>query len=175
MLKQQKAKIIDEVTKSLSNAQLILLTDYKGMNVENITKLRDDLRKVDAEYKVMKNTLLKISLTNVGLSIDDLSGSLEGTTAILYTDKDPVMALKVLYNFIEENGNIPVVKSGFFERKFIDQAQAKEFSALPPKEVLLAQLVGQIQAPIYSLHAVLSGMLRKLVYVLDGIKDKKPN
>ncbi|BBJ27717.1 50S ribosomal protein L10 [Athalassotoga saccharophila] len=173
MLKQQKFEIVDKLTSSLSKSNLILLTDYKGMNVETISKLRRELSKVNAEYTVVKNTLLKISLKNMGIYVDSIDDHLQGTTAILYTSGDPVLALKGFYKFLDENGNIPVVKSGFFEKKFITAEQAKEFSNLPPKEVLLAQLVGQIQAPIYSLHAVLSGTLRKLLYVLDGIREKK--
>lgn len=175
MLKQQKLEIIDKLTDSLSNSNLILLTDYKGMNVETISKLRREMEKVNAEYKVVKNTLLKISLKNIGLYTDLIDDHLQGTTAILYTAADPILALKGFYKFQDENGNVPTVKAALFEKRFISADQAKEFSNLPPKEVLMAQLVGQIKVPIYSLHAVLSGTLRKLLYVLDGIKDKKSN
>ncbi len=174
MLKQQKAKIIEEMEESLSSAHLILLTDYKGMSVESITKLRDELRKVNGEYRVIKNTLLRISLKNAGINTDD-RGSFDGTTAILFTSGDPILALKAFYNFSNDNANIPVVKWGFMERQFITADQAKELSTLPPRDVLLAQLIGQMQAPIYSLHAVLSSLLRNFLHVLDGIKDKKSN
>lgn len=175
MQKQQKAAIIDELTNSLSKSQMILFTDYKGMNVETINKLRKELSKVDAQYRVVKNTLLKISLKNSKLYPDEIEDYLQGTTAIMYAQGDPVLALKALYNFLDENANALVVKSGLFEGKFINADQAKEFSNLPPRDVLIAQLVGQFQAPVYALHAVLSGTLRKLLYALSEIENKKSN
>ncbi len=93
----------------------------------------------------------------------------------MYAQDDPVLALKSLYNFLDENANALVVKSGLFEGKFITADQAKEFSNLPPRDVLIAQLVGQFQAPIYALHAVLSGTLKKLLYALNEVGSKKSN
>jgi large subunit ribosomal protein L10 len=175
MQKQQKTMIIDELTDSLSKSQLVLFTDYKGMNVETISKLREALSKVNAQYRVVKNTLLKISLKKINLYPDEIEDHLQGTTAIMYTQGDPILALKSLYNFLDENPNVLVVKSGLFEEKFITADQAKEFSNLPSRDVLIAQLVGQFQAPIYALHAVLSGTLRKLLYVLNEVGSKKSN
>ncbi len=175
MQKQQKALIIDELTNSLSQSQLVLFTDYKGMNVETISKLRKELSKVNAEYRVVKNTLLKISLKKINLYPDEIENHLQGTTAIMYSQGDSILALKSLYNFLDENANAFVIKSGLFEGKFITAEQAKEFSNLPPRDVLIAQLVGQFQAPIYALHAVLSGTLRKLLYALNEIENKKSN
>ncbi len=175
MQKQQKTMIIDELTNSLSKSKVVLLTDYKGMNVEMISKLRKELAKADAEYRVVKNTLLKISLKKINLYQEEIENHLQGTTAIMYSQGDPILALKSLYNFLDENANVLVIKSGLFEGKFINADQAKEFSNLPPRDVLVAQLVGQFQAPIYALHAVLSGTLRKLLYVLNEIESKKSN
>lgn len=175
MLKQQKVTIIDELTDSLSKAQIVLFTDYKGMNVETIGKMRKELTKANAEYRVVKNTLLKIALKNVSLYSETLDDQLQGTTAIMYTSSDPVLALKTFYKFVDGNGNVPPVKSGLFEGKFITPSQAKEFSNLPPRDVLISKLVGSIQAPIYSLQFVLSGTLRKLLFALNEIKDKKNN
>lgn len=172
MLKEQKAKIIGELSDTLSKSPLTLLTDYKGMSVEEITKLRDELYKVDAKYRVVKNTLIRLALERAEIPMDELESALEGTTAVLYTEGDAILALKALYNFIKETKK-PVVKCGIMDGKFIDSAQAKEFSTLPPREVLLAQLIGQMQAPIYGLHTVLSGTLRKLLYALNAIKEKK--
>ncbi len=172
MLKEKKAKIIEELSDALSKSPLALLTDYKGMSVEEITKLRDELYKVNAKYRVVKNTLVKLALERAEIPTDELNSSLEGTTAVLYTEEDAILALKALYNFMKETKK-PIVKCGIMEGKFIDAEQAKEFSALPPREILLAQLVGQMQAPIYGLHAVLSGTLRKLLYALNAIKEKK--
>ncbi len=175
MQKQQKAMIIDELADSLYQSKLVLFTDYKGMSVETISKLREELSKVDARYRVVKNTLLKISLKKINLYPDEIENHLQGTTAIMYSLGDPVLALKSLYNFLNENKNALAIKSGLFEGKFITSQQAKEFSNLPPRDVLIAQLVGQIQAPIYSLHVVLSGTLRKLLYALKEIENKKSN
>ncbi|MCL4407540.1 MAG: 50S ribosomal protein L10, partial [Thermotogae bacterium] len=93
MQKQQKAMIIDELTDALSKSQLVLFTDYKGMSVETISKLREALSKVNAQYRVAKNTLLKISLKKINLYPDGIENHLQGTTAIMYTQGDPVLAL----------------------------------------------------------------------------------
>ncbi len=173
MLKEQKAKIVEELSDALSKSPLILLTDYKGLTVDEITKLRDELYEVNAKYRVAKNTLIKLALKNAEVpAAEELESSLQGTTAVLYTEGDAVLALKALFKFIKETKK-PVVKCGLMDGKFITAEQAKEFSKLPPREVLLAQLVGQMQAPIYGLHAVLSGSLRKLLYALNAIKEKK--
>ena len=172
MLKEQKAKIVEELSDTLSQSPLALLTDYKGMSVEEITKLRDELYKVNAKYRVVKNTLIRLALERAEIPAGELDSALEGTTAVLYTEGDTILALKTLYNFIRETKK-PVVKCGIMDGKFIDATQAKEFSTLPPREILLAQLIGQMQAPIYGLHAVLSGTLRKFLYALNAIKEKK--
>ncbi len=172
MLKKEKAKIIEELSESLSGSPLVLLTDYKGLSVEEITKLRDELYEVGAKYRVAKNTLIKLAFQKAELPLEEVGSSLEGNTALLYTEGDAVLALKALYKFIKDNKK-PVVKCGLMDGKFITAEQAKEFSKLPPRDVLLAQLVGQMQAPIYGLHAVLSGTLRKLLYALNAIKEKK--
>ena len=172
MLKELKAQIIEELTEILSKSSLLLLTDYKGLSVSEITKLRTDLHEVDSKYRVVKNTLLKIAFKNAKIDFEELNSALQGTTALLYTEGDSILALKALYNFIKEHKK-PVVKCGVMDNKFITADQAKEYSKLPPKDVLLAQLVGQIQAPIYGFYAVLSGVLRKPLYVLNAIKDKK--
>ncbi len=172
MLKERKMQIVEELTNALSKSPLVLLTDYKGMSVEEITKLRTELYKVNSKYRVVKNTLLKIALKNVKMDFEEMNSALEGTTALLYSEGDSVLALKALYKFIKEHKK-PVVKCGIMDNKFITAEQAKEFSKLPPREVLLAQLVGQMQAPIYGLHSVLSGILRKTLYVLNAIKDTK--
>ncbi len=172
MLREEKAKIIEELAEALSKSPIVLLTDYKGLSVEEITKLRDELYEVNAKYRVAKNTLIKLAFKKAGLPLEDIESSLEGNTALLYTEGDAVMALKALYKFIKETKK-PVVKCGLMDGKFITEQDAKEFSKLPPRDVLLAQLVGQMQAPIYGLHAVLSGTLRKLLYALNAIKEKK--
>jgi large subunit ribosomal protein L10 len=172
MLKEQKVKIVEELADDLSKSPLVLLTDYKGLSVAEITKLRDELYEVGAKYRVAKNTLIKLALEKAGVDSEELKSSLEGTTALLYTEGDAVLALKVLFKFIKEVKK-PEVRCGVMDGRFITAEEAKEFSTLPPREVLLAQLVGQMQAPIYGLHAVLSGTLRKLLYALNAIKEKK--
>ncbi len=172
MLKERKEQIVKEFSDLFLNSTLVLLTDYKGMNVEKMNSLRDELYKVDSRYVVIKNTLLKIALKDANLYREEMDPSLEGTTAMLYTSGDPILALKAFHKFMDDN-KMPTVKSGIIDGKFIDAEEAKVLSKLPPKDVLLARLVGQMQAPIYGFHAVLSGVMRKLLYALNGIKDKK--
>lgn len=172
MLKERKEQIVSDLSDLFSKSTLVLLTDYRGMNVEKMNSLRNELYNADSKYVVIKNTLLKIALKEAGLYNEEMEPSLVGTTAVLYTAGDPIMALKAFHKFMDDN-KIPTVKSGIIDGKFINAEEAKILSKLPPKDVLLARLVGQMQAPIYGFHAVLSGVMRKLVYALNGIKDKK--
>ncbi len=166
-VKKQKVKALKE---KIESASVIVLADYKGINVKEITEFRKKLYKEDAEYTIIKNTLLERAAEEAGFS--QLKEHSKGSTAVLFGYKDPVTPIKTLVEFIEdvEKGQI---RAGIMEKVFIDADKAKEISKLPTREELLAKLIGSMQSPIYGFVNVLQGTVRSLVYALKDYANKK--
>ena len=139
--------------------KLVLLTDYRGINVEDVTKLRADLRNVNAEYKVIKNNIIKRALDMNGESgLDDL---LVGPTAILMGDEDYLEPSKVIYNFTKNN-DFYKIKGGVLEGKEVSIEELTTLAVLPSREELIAKLAGCLLANV-----------SKLAATLDAVKVKK--
>jgi large subunit ribosomal protein L10 len=145
-----------------------ILTDYRGLTVAEITELRKRLRETDAEYHVVKNTLFKRAIADE----ETLNLYLEGPTAIAFALTDPVAPTKVLLDFIREKRKA-AVKVGWIDGRVFDEEQLTTLSKLPPREVLIAQVVGGIQAPITGLVGTLQGIISSFVYTLQAVADKR--
>ncbi len=154
----------------LSRSKAAFLTDYRGLSVTQVTDLRQRLREVGAEYHVTKNTLLRIAARNLGISLSE--DRLEGPTAVVFAFEDPISPAKVLTGFFSEV-NLGVVKGGILEGREISPQEVEALTRIPPREVLLAQLVGGLQAPLVNLIGTLQGILLQLVYTLQAIAEKK--
>lgn len=170
MPKESKVAIVQEVKEKLSNAQGAVLTDYRGLNVKQVTELRKRLREAGVEYKVYKNTLTAIAARELGLG--DLEQYLVGPTAIAFGYDDPVAPAKILAEFAKENEALEL-KAGLLEGRVIGLDEVKALAALPSREVLLSQVLRGMQAPIAGLVNVLQGNIRNLVYALDAVRQKK--
>lgn len=164
----KKFEQLKEIRGALKGSSAVYFLDYQGLNVADISALRRKLKEARAEFKVAKNTLLKIALDEVGL---DASPILRGPTGVLLTMEDPVAPLKVLMEFAKEKEAIKP-KGGFLEGKFFDGTQMKELSRLPSKNELLAQILGSLQAPIQGLLWALEGPISNLVFTLQAIAQK---
>ena len=170
MPKAEKVEKVKNIKEKIAASSSLILTDYRGMTANQITDLRKKLHPLSAEYEVVKNRLGKLALQkDEEIKLKDL---LKGPTAVAYGRGDPALPAKVIYEFIEEHSK-PLVKGGIIEGKFQDAAAIKMLSKLPSREVLIAKVVSGMASPIYSLVYVLSGTIRKLVYVLDAIKISK--
>jgi large subunit ribosomal protein L10 len=165
-----KQPVVQEIKGKLEASKGVVLTDYRGLNVAEVTELRTKLREVGVEYKVVKNTLARIAANEIG--IEGLDGYLEGPTAIAYGIEDAVAPAKVLSEFAKAHKNLEI-KAGILEGKVIDLNGVKALADLPSREVLLAKLVGSMQSPLYGMANVLQGNLRNLVYVLDAVRKTK--
>jgi len=155
VLEAKKAKV-DQLTETLKNAVSVVLVDYKGITVEEDTKLRRDLRAENVQYSVEKNSLLRFALKNAG--IEGLDSYLEGTTAIAVSNDDQTAPARVLGKYasaIEGKFNL---KAGVVDGVIYDEAGVMKLSKIPSKEVLLAQLVGSLQGPIQGLAAILKAV-----------------
>lgn len=165
-----KKQVVVEIKERLEKIQGAVLTDYRGLNVAEVTELRNKLREAGVEFKVLKNTLTKIAADEVGL--EGLDPYLEGPTAIAFGVDDPVAPAKILSEFAKTHKALEI-KAGILENKVIDPAGVKALADLPSREVLLAQVLGGMQAPMYGFAGALQGLIRNLVYVLDAVKEKK--
>jgi large subunit ribosomal protein L10 len=147
-----------------------VLVSYKGITVAKDTVLRKELRKAGIEYLVIKNTFLKRAAEAV--EIGEISGVLEGTTAIAISTSDHTGAAKILCKF-SENNDFYKIKIGFIEGKAISEKEVHALAKLPSKEVLIAQALAGLNSPITGLATVLSGTIKSLVVALNAIAEKK--
>ena len=151
---EQKKQIVEEITDKLERAQSVVLVDYRGLNVEEVTQLRRNYKEAGVEYKVYKNTLVKRAMDEVG-GYDD-----------------PVQAAKITHDFAKENKKLEI-KAGIVDGKIIDIEEIKNLATLPSKEVLIAQALAGLNGPIAGFANVLQGTIRSLVYALNAIKEKQ--
>jgi len=168
--KDMKNKMLEEVTEELKNAELVIVTDYRGLNVKAISDLRGRLRNENCLYRITKNTLNRLACKAAG--VEQLEPFFEGPTAIAYSNADPVAAAKVFSDFARENEAL-VIKGGILTGQVLDEQAIKALGEIPPREVLLARVVGGFQAPISGLVNVLQGTLRQLVYTVDAVRLQK--
>ena len=166
----EKKAMVASMTEKLKSSCAGVVVEYKGITVEDDTKLRKELRDSEVEYFVMKNTLLKRATEEAGLS--ELSPALHGSTAIAISKEDPIVAFKVLCDFAKDHEFFKI-KSGFIEGNVVDSKEAVRLAKLPPKEILIAQTLRGLNAPITGLATALSGIMKGLVVALNAIAEKK--
>ena len=167
---EEKKKIVSSITDKLKSSCAGVLVEYQGINVEDDTKLRKNLREAGVEYLVMKNTLLKRAAENAGLQ--ELSSVLHGSTAVAISKDDHIAASKILCDFAKEHDFFKV-KSGYIDGSVIDSNEVKRLAKLPSREVLVAQVLRGLNAPIAGFASALSGITRGLVVALNAIAEKK--
>ena len=164
----EKEKVIEELTELVGRSSGAILTDYRGFTVAEITELRKRLREHGAEYHVVKNTLFRRALEN-GEGLDPY---LEGPTAIAFALQDPVAPAKALLDFMREKRK-GTVKAGYIDGVVYTEPQVGELSKLPPRDVLIAQVLGGIQAPISGFVSTLNSIIADFVFTLQAIVDKQ--
>lgn len=169
VLEKKKAQVA-ELSAQLREANVGVLVNYNGITVEKDTKLRKQLRESGASYKVVKNSILSRAFKEVG--IDGLDESFSGTTAIAIAKDDYVSAPKILTEAAKDMETFSV-KAGFIDGGVVDVNSITALAKLPPKEVLLAQALGGLNAPIQGFANVLSGTIRGLAVVLNAIAEQK--
>lgn len=151
--KQQK---VADLTEILKNASAGVLVDYKGISVEQDTKLRRELREAGVSYRVEKNSILRFAMKNVGL--DDMTKVLEGTTAIAISNDDQTAPARILGKFAEDQKEIFNLKAGFIGKEIYDEKGVMALSKIPSRDVLLSQLVGSLQGPMQKLAAIVKAV-----------------
>lgn len=156
---EQKKQIVADLTDLLSNSVAGVVVDYKGITVADDTKLRKELREAGVKYAVVKNTLLGLAAKNVGL--DDMTGVLEGTTALAVSESDHVAAARILNKYAEGSKGKFSIKSGYLEGKVIDLNTIVALAKLPSREILLATVCNAFNAPIASFARAIQAIIDK--------------
>lgn len=170
MPKPVKIEQVSELTADLQNSTALLLTDYRGLKVSEVAVLRNKLRGLDAEYKVVKNTLFLRAAEERGQI--GLAEVLAGPTAVVFVKQDPVGPAKALVDFMKEHKALKI-KGGYVDGCVYDGVQIQALSKVPPRDVLIAQMVGSIQAPLSNMVGTLQGVLSGLVFTLKAVADQK--
>mgnify|MGYP002529449816 CR=1 FL=1 len=155
---EQKQQIVSDLAEKIKNAKSGVLVDYKGITVADDTKLRKSLREAGVEYAVTKNTLTSKAFDAVGY--EKLKEVLSGMTALAVSE-DPLAPAKILCDFAKNNESFEI-KAGFIDGEQIDAEGVKALAAIPPKEVLIARMLGSMQSSLYG-----------FAYALQAIIDKK--
>ncbi len=170
MPREEKVKAIKEIKDKIDKSNVVILSDYSGMTVKQMTELRKMLQKEEANYVVVKNSLALRALSNDHK--EKFEEFLKGPVAMTFGAADPVAPAKILAKFIKQTSK-PLIKCGIVEGRFINEKDFKSLAKIPSREELIAKAVGSIKAPLYGLVNVLSGPIRKLAYALEAIKNKK--
>src|SRR5580693_5907953 len=165
-----KVAVVEEVRDRLSTSSAAILTEYRGLAVSDMTELRRALTKVGGEYKVYKNTLVRLASADLGLA--ELDAMLTGPTAIAFVDGDVAQVAKVLRDFARTNPNL-VVKGGLLGTSMLDARSAAALAELPSRETLLSQFAGMLAAPMQQFAALLQAVPSKLAYGLSALIDER--
>ena len=147
-----------------------ILSDYCGLNVQQMSELRRQLRDVSVEFHVVKNTLARRAMTTTDLA--PLAEHLIGPTAVALAANDVVAMAKALTDFAKRESKL-VIRTGFVEGQILSPEQITALAEVPPREVLLARMLASMQSPIGGFVGVLHGVLRQLLYTLVAIKESK--
>jgi large subunit ribosomal protein L10 len=169
--RDSKQQIITEVHDKLKAAKAVFLADFRGMDVEQANALRSELRKVTVEYKVIKNTLLELASKETDKAA--LSSYYKGPTAVALSYEDPVSAAKVLSRFAKDNQNVFKLKAGILSGKPITVSDIQALADLPSREVLIAKMLGALNAPATNFVGTLAAVPGSFVRVLNAVREKK--
>ena len=166
MKRVQKEDFVTSLIGNLTDAKSIVLVDFNGLGVKMQQELKKELKKVGATMVVVKNTLFKLASQKAKVPQETYSDTvLTGPTALVIGESDPIAPLQVLAKFAQTN-EVPQFKVGIVEGSFQEKESLIRLSTLPGKEVLYAQVVGGISAPLYQIVGTLQGNLQKLLFVL---------
>ena len=166
---EKKVKAVQDIQDWLDGATIVISTNYSGLPVSDITGLRRALREKEVRYKVVKNTLAYLAADAAGKP--ELKRIIQGPSAIAFGYGEPTDPAKAIADFIRENRSALQIRGALLDGDVLDGAQVQQLANLPGKDVLLAQLLGQIQAPVSGLVNVLSGPISGLARVLQGRID----
>ncbi len=165
---QQKLDTVAELQETLSKVASIIVTDFRGLTVEEANKLRREIRAADCQYRVVKNTLFKRAIA--GTDMEGLSELFKGPSAIAFSFTDPVAPAKVIHKFASKSKHM-VVKGGFLDGNVLDDGEVKNLASMKGKEELQAEFLMTLMAPAQNFVALLNAAPQNFVYLLSAQKD----
>jgi large subunit ribosomal protein L10 len=167
MLRTEKERVVAELAKQLGESETLMVADYRGLTMPEIDELRSRLLEAGARFRVVKNTLTKLAAEQSGTT--DVLQLVDGPTAIAFLDAegDPVAVAKVLSEVARAN-DVLVIRGGLLEGAIVGEDEIKRLATLPPADVLRAQLVGAVSAPLTTVVGLFTAPLRDLIGVLDA-------
>ncbi len=166
MSREKKTQAIDRLQEAFSKCSIGILTDYRGLTTPEMTSLRRKLRESGSEYKVVKNTLARFAATRAGK--DNLAGSLTGPIAVAFSYGDITALAKVLTGYVSESKTKLNIKGGILGDRLLTPEEVTTLSLLPPREVLLARVLGQMKSPVSALVSCLTTPMRGIIGVLQA-------
>ncbi len=169
---EQKKNIVAEMRSKFAKAQIVILTDYKGLDVTTMNALRRKLREGGVEYCVVKNSLLIRASEDTDVAV--IKDYFKGPSGVAYCEHDPVAPAKILTAFAKENKALEI-KTGVMNGKILDSAAIIALSALPSRDILMGQVLAAINGVPSALVRVLSGVTSQFLNVLTAIKEQKEN
>ncbi len=171
MNRTEKASFVADLRERINRAPVVYLTDFTGLDVKSITKLRRSLRASGAEYVVVKNRLAKLAFS--GTELPNVFDDLEGPTAMVLGYEDVVAPAKALTEFAREHDKKPVFKVGILDRKVLQPDQINRLARLPSREQLLAELAGAMSAPTAMLAMAMEAKLQEMAGLVDALREKR--
>ncbi len=171
-MRPEKESIVREIADALEASEFAFLADYRGLSVKGLAELRAALAEAGAQMHVQKNSFIGIAMGEDRR--DALVDVLQGPTGIVTGTGDATVVAKALATFKKANG-LPAMKGGVLNDLTLTSSDVEAMAKIPPRECLLSQLVGTVQAPMTSLVGVMNAKVSSLLYVLSAIEDKKKN
>ncbi len=173
MVAESKKEIVKEIEEKLKKAKCILFTENQGLTVDEVNELRRKLNEIgENDYKVYKNRLVKIALKDVHLPEEEVDKYLAGPNCISFAYGEPTGPARILAEFAKTHEKI-VIKGGILEQKSLTPEKVQEIAKLPSREVMIAQIMGSINAPATNIAGCLNAVIRNLVYVLEAVRKQK--
>ena len=169
MNRKEKEQVISDLSTKIKGFQAVVLTNYRGLNVEQINNLRRRLREEKISYQVVKNTLIKLAFK--GTDLEKLNGYFEGPTAIAISYGDPILLAKILSEFIKAQPSLEV-KMGLIQGTVASPEEVKALATMPSRETLLAQLLATIQTPASQLLGAMLSAFQEFLSVLQARRDQ---
>jgi large subunit ribosomal protein L10 len=170
MARPEKVAVVEEIRTKLAESDATVLTEYRGLTVHEIARLRGALRTTGTEYKVFKNTLARRAVEEAG--VEGVTGLLEGPVALAFVRGDAAAAAKALREFAKGNEAL-VIKGGVLGARFVGPSDIEALADLPPREVMLAQIAGAFQAPLVKAAGLFQALPRNLAYGIKALLDQR--
>ena len=169
MNREEKLQVVSDLQKQIEKVKAVILTNYRGLNVEQMGQLRKRLREEKIFYNVVKNTMMK--LASKGTELEKLNAYFEGPTAIAVCHGDPIPLAKILSEF-QKTQPLLVIKAGLIEGKVASPEEVKSLASMPGKEVIFGQILGGIQMPAMQLAGAIQGAIQQVLGVLQARVDQ---